>query len=247
VIAIISILAAILFPVFAQARAKARQASCSSNMKQIGTAVLMYAQDYDETTPPSALPVSGEYATVWCGSLVMGPYTKNVQIFHCPEDKSDIFDWSSGLVASRKKVGPLSYAINDLYPDAPAFGVQNPQGAFGFYTGSPQTSLATISAPADLVMLTDGHKQLDAFHAVDVRYVNTEVAYMVLSTAKGTWPVDYAWAFEWNIHAIAGEDPFKVWRRHSDGTNVAFMDGHVKWNQRKDLDKGNRWVANWPN
>ena len=51
VIAIIAILAAILFPVFAQARAKARQAACQSNMKQIGLGVMMYAQDYDETFP----------------------------------------------------------------------------------------------------------------------------------------------------------------------------------------------------
>jgi len=52
VIAIIAILAAILFPVFAQAREKARQATCTSNMKNIGTAWAMYAQDYDETGPP---------------------------------------------------------------------------------------------------------------------------------------------------------------------------------------------------
>jgi len=51
VIAIIAILAAILFPVFAQAREKARQTSCLSNEKQIGTAVIMYAQDYDEGMP----------------------------------------------------------------------------------------------------------------------------------------------------------------------------------------------------
>src|SRR3954468_16853992 len=51
VIAIIAILAAILFPVFAQAREKARQASCMSNMKQIGLAVMQYEQDYDETVP----------------------------------------------------------------------------------------------------------------------------------------------------------------------------------------------------
>src|SRR5437899_22610 len=53
VIAIIAILAAILFPVFAQARDKARQATCLSNCKQIGLAHMMYAQDYDETFSPS--------------------------------------------------------------------------------------------------------------------------------------------------------------------------------------------------
>src|SRR5438876_5300704 len=53
VIAIIAILAAILFPVFAQAREKARQATCASNLKQIGTAFMLYTQDYDETFPPT--------------------------------------------------------------------------------------------------------------------------------------------------------------------------------------------------
>ena len=51
VIAIIAILAAILFPVFAQARAKARQTTCVSNARQIGMSVMMYVQDYDEGMP----------------------------------------------------------------------------------------------------------------------------------------------------------------------------------------------------
>ncbi|MGC4046639.1 MAG: DUF1559 domain-containing protein [Armatimonas sp.] len=58
VIAIIAILAAILFPVFAQAREKARQTSCLSNMKQIGLATMMYNQDYDETFPPTRISAS---------------------------------------------------------------------------------------------------------------------------------------------------------------------------------------------
>lgn len=77
VIAIIAILAAILFTVFAQARAKARQASCQSNLKQVVLALLMYAQDYDETIPGARLPLDG-----WTGALL--PYTKNEQIYVCP-------------------------------------------------------------------------------------------------------------------------------------------------------------------
>src|SRR3989442_5251199 len=55
VIAIIAILAAILFPVFAQAREKARQATCLSNLKQIGTGVMMYVQDWDDTYPSNRI------------------------------------------------------------------------------------------------------------------------------------------------------------------------------------------------
>jgi len=65
--------AAILFPVFAQAREQARSASCQSNLKQLSTGILMYAQDHNEQLPP---------AENWCDSIL--PYVKNRQIFHCP-------------------------------------------------------------------------------------------------------------------------------------------------------------------
>jgi prepilin-type N-terminal cleavage/methylation domain-containing protein/prepilin-type processing-associated H-X9-DG protein len=77
VIAIIAILAAILFPVFARAREKARQASCASNLKQIGLGFQMYIQDYDEKMFGARLPVEG-----WTGAIM--PYVKNQQIFGCP-------------------------------------------------------------------------------------------------------------------------------------------------------------------
>lgn len=90
VIAIIAILAAILFPVFAQAREKARQTSCLSNTKQIGTALAMYRQDYDETFPQAYFyqndnNSSGGYSQ-WSGT--MQPYIKNWGLFVCPSDKN---------------------------------------------------------------------------------------------------------------------------------------------------------------
>src|SRR5205823_5009694 len=97
VIAIIAILAAILFPVFAQARDKARGASCLSNMKQIGLGAVMYAQDYDETFPgywqwspcaikwhsPYLYPPGFDYdkANQVCQIC---PYVKNTDVFRCP-------------------------------------------------------------------------------------------------------------------------------------------------------------------
>jgi prepilin-type N-terminal cleavage/methylation domain-containing protein/prepilin-type processing-associated H-X9-DG protein len=89
VIAIIAILAAILFPVFARAREKARQASCLSNVKQLGLAFQMYKQDYDERWP--LMYWSGSQwepaASGWWGGEI-APYVKNTQIFLCPS-KSD--------------------------------------------------------------------------------------------------------------------------------------------------------------
>jgi prepilin-type N-terminal cleavage/methylation domain-containing protein/prepilin-type processing-associated H-X9-DG protein len=85
VIAIIAILAAILFPVFARAREKARQASCSSNLKQIGLAILMYAQDYDERYPCECHQLGQpNNAGNWCWRYDVYPYIKNWQVFACP-------------------------------------------------------------------------------------------------------------------------------------------------------------------
>ena len=86
VIAIIAILAAILFPVFAQARAKGRQAACLSNEKQIGNAIMMYVQDYDEK-----MPACNSWGLGWTPAVkgryiqqLTAPYVKNDNIWFCP-------------------------------------------------------------------------------------------------------------------------------------------------------------------
>jgi prepilin-type N-terminal cleavage/methylation domain-containing protein/prepilin-type processing-associated H-X9-DG protein len=97
VIAIIAILAAILFPVFAAAREKARQASCASNVRQLGLATLMYVEDYDETFPLYQYADCQGYtcyqywfglrtATGWDKTKgLLYPYMKNTQIQRCPD------------------------------------------------------------------------------------------------------------------------------------------------------------------
>src|SRR5437667_1419743 len=83
VIAIIAILAAILFPVFAQARDKARQATCISNLKQLGTGLMMYAQDYDEALPYGYnYSADGSLLYWWQDSI--RPYVKNEAVYTCP-------------------------------------------------------------------------------------------------------------------------------------------------------------------
>ena len=106
VIAIIAILAAILFPVFAKAREKARQASCSSNVKQLVLASLQYAQDYDEILPSGRQQYtgvcSGRRAAFW--QHVTEPYIKNKQAHRCPSQTSApnvscaaYYDWAEAL------------------------------------------------------------------------------------------------------------------------------------------------------
>jgi len=90
VIAIIAILAAILFPVFAQAREKARQATCQSNEKQMALGVIMYANDYDEAYPPGEImsPASNGFMASW--KTVTYPYTKSLSIYACPNSHASL-------------------------------------------------------------------------------------------------------------------------------------------------------------
>jgi prepilin-type N-terminal cleavage/methylation domain-containing protein len=128
VIAIIAILAAILFPVFAKAREKARQASCQSNEKQIGLAILQYVQDYDETYPAGApnltyagWPILG---TGWAGEVF--PYVKSTGVYKCPDDST-----SQAVGTGGATLYPVSYGMN------------------GFVGGK---TLATVAAPATVVL-----------------------------------------------------------------------------------------------
>ena len=91
VIAIIAILAAVLFPAFARAREKARQVTCASNLKQLGIGLLQSVQDYDEFPPCGTNFVTTGCAWTlntsgWAGQLY--PYIKSAQVFTCPDDKN---------------------------------------------------------------------------------------------------------------------------------------------------------------
>jgi prepilin-type N-terminal cleavage/methylation domain-containing protein len=127
VIAIIAILAAILFPVFAQAREKARQTACLSNSKQLGLALTMYTQDYDEVTPNQYWDHSG--CTEWdcTPAWQLAPYTKNTQVWICP---------SKGRGAPDPSVTKfISYGFN--------------------YLGAIRRPLASMQQPADTVFLAE--------------------------------------------------------------------------------------------
>ena len=124
---LIPIAAAILFPVFAQAREKARQTSCLSNLKQQGIAIRMYAQDYDETLPPSK---------EWMDKL--DPYVNNEKAFHCPSarnansDNSKPTGYAMNAKLERKKLGKIStpekeYLIFDADAPQRSFATQGLQ------------------------------------------------------------------------------------------------------------------------
>jgi prepilin-type processing-associated H-X9-DG protein/prepilin-type N-terminal cleavage/methylation domain-containing protein len=144
VIAIIATLAAILFPVFAQAKDKARQATCQSNLKQIGIAWMMYAQDYDETSVPNQfIDAANQIMIQWDAAYVYSvspPY----------------FDPNRGYLQPYMKTG--------LIQDCPS-GADLPITA-GRYTSlaynstlwstSPPAYFANMDAPAETILIADG-------------------------------------------------------------------------------------------
>jgi prepilin-type N-terminal cleavage/methylation domain-containing protein len=153
VMAIIAILAAILFPVFAQAREKARQTACLSHGRQLGTALTMYLQDYDETFPiqPENLKVFNTWNSEnfrwlpWNMRNVLLPYTKNQEIFICPNANS------AGLTRYAK--GYLCnwiYRVKDLTYDG-----MTDRGLGGYLNDTDPNprpmSLGAIDRPADKI------------------------------------------------------------------------------------------------
>ncbi|MCD6351741.1 MAG: DUF1559 domain-containing protein [Armatimonadetes bacterium] len=142
VIAIIAILAAILFPVFAQAREKARQASCMSNLKQLALAVLMYAGDYDDTLPLGVwgTPDWSRWATVMELTL---PYTRSRQLWYCPDDPEGCINFTSFPGCSRYSYGWNRDALGYVVP--------------GYMTVFAHT-LADIPRPVDTTVFWDGHR-----------------------------------------------------------------------------------------
>jgi prepilin-type N-terminal cleavage/methylation domain-containing protein/prepilin-type processing-associated H-X9-DG protein len=156
VIAIIAILAAILFPVFAQAREKARATSCLSNTKQQSLAVLMYAQDYDESFPMSiywtgGFSPQGQFVATTVYDAIL-PYTKNVGIYTCPSAPRivdlKIYLAALGLTNSSE----LRYG--SYVPNVVIFA----DGPNNVLTGNPRPiqTLASIQFPVEQTLFYDG-------------------------------------------------------------------------------------------
>lgn len=225
VIAIIAILAAILFPVFAQAREKARQTTCTSNVRQIGLGLMMYAQDYDEIFPraddclapapdPLGSGAKGCYNPYgqrqnhykWQGWLV--PYVKNTGLYFCPSRQRDPERWRlDGEIYN-------GYALNlSLTGSTNTLGRSlTASGRFrNSFTGG---GLAGIPAPAEAMLVTE-------------LYFPGVYSYVVGSgPEQPTYPLAHKefWRAIFNLL-----DHKKNSAPHSDGMVIAFADGHSKW------------------
>jgi prepilin-type N-terminal cleavage/methylation domain-containing protein/prepilin-type processing-associated H-X9-DG protein len=175
VIAIISMLASILFPVFGKAREKARQGVCMSNLKQLGHAVMLYLQDYDEIFPSHSASGYGSWHTT-----LNNNYIKNANVFSCPSDAD--FKWDTSM----------SYGYNYNY----------------LSQGTNWISLTQIAKPSETILIADAG-------------------------------VDYVIAPD----GFGGTN-HKISDRHSGGSNVLFVDGHVQWYLFKIIDKSAWWDRN---
>ena len=150
VIAIIAILAAILFPVFAQAREKARQSGCLSNLKQIGTGIMMYTQDYDEAYPCNwygglwpTTPDGKQYK--WMDAIY--PYVKNEQVFTCPSDGSNRKQYVYYQKLAKQSTDNWgSYCTNVAYWDP---GPGTPASSEGNPSARRITTIAAVTRPAE--------------------------------------------------------------------------------------------------
>lgn len=168
VIAIIAILAAILFPVFSQARTKARQASDISNMKQQGLALMMYSQDYDEQLLSYGLPYWGDPRCspgpwVYWPALLQ-PYVKNTRIFLSPQLEA-AYDANAPWVCKALNIN-LSPDGNTLYFSYMLNGVEvwnftrwkdNNPGAHWGISPSRYPSQGVLEEPAGTIYVVNGH------------------------------------------------------------------------------------------
>jgi prepilin-type N-terminal cleavage/methylation domain-containing protein/prepilin-type processing-associated H-X9-DG protein len=201
VIAIIAILAAILFPVFAQAREKARTASCSSNLKQLGLAIRMYVQDYDERFPFSGWQPNNIGTFDWQNTTA--PYIKNKGVYNCPST-ADLDEDPNNPQHEDWNINPVSYMYNNMLAAS-----RNP------------VKDASCVAPADLWMVLDGHSDWGGWNGVDwmgrpnTTWLHEDSFFGDRHSVISGW---LSW--QGNTWGLP---------RHNGGGNICYSDGHVKY------------------
>ncbi len=233
VIAIIAILAAILFPVFAQAREKARSTSCLSNMKQLGVAMQMYAQDYDNALMQTSWEKNNgnNYQVHW--SYLAQPYIKNFNIFVCPSDSNPVTP--NVPCAANQPLG------NGCDAQAPKFSYINNYNAVPAHDWIPPSE-AAFEKPASLIVITERRDKLASGAVIGQwkgmgGFFGTSTAH---GTSKGGSQICPGDTFRFTtkrdadtgLLAANDKSPELIrvkWDRHTQGANYTFWDGHAKW------------------
>jgi prepilin-type N-terminal cleavage/methylation domain-containing protein/prepilin-type processing-associated H-X9-DG protein len=228
VIAIIAILAAILFPVFAQAREKARAISCVSNLRQMGTALMLYVQDYEETLPMGYASGMTSDRT-WMHQLQ--PYSKTREVWVCPSANKVRFNASNpGLN------GTGGYGCN-----------------VNLMRSNGSTKIAAIPEPANTLIVCDTI-QLGAQAAgnYDTETWNQEALFNP-GRAYTDWQVTLPTDLKGTTtqydrpYGSSGDQFRRPCPRHQSGVNVAYGDGHAKWSKITTLlGVSPQRIGGWP-
>jgi len=220
VIAIIAILAAILFPVFAQAREKARSASCQSNLKQLGLAIMMYKQDYDEHFPFGGWRPGNPGQGTWDWQNSVAPYIKNKGVYRCP-DSTDSDESPQDPTVWQWNRNPVSYLYNNYL-------AENRQ----------PVADAAVRAPADCWMVMDGHSDWGCSSSGSSNDCAGSVDWLgrpgtVWNMEDTTFGADGSLVTGW----LSWQGYTWGLPRHNSGSNVCFAEGHVKWMKTTPSDQ----------
>ncbi len=229
VIAIIAILAAILFPVFAQAREKARQTSCLSNVKQIGTGFAMYTQDYDEQYPPWTGNACGVYAggsfdIHYLYNNLVDPYIKNGvnvntsalgQVWACPSTKAGLSQITNTYAYNYYGIGGTS--------NCTGAGLSAAYTPFNGTSYAHAATLGALTRPAETYLIMDGAQLCRPPVAYTVNGSDPSTNGIWGSHQVGTGTITPAVTASTSIYLTTYKG-FWTGRR----TNVAYCDGHAK-------------------
>jgi prepilin-type N-terminal cleavage/methylation domain-containing protein len=243
VIAIISILAAVLFPVFAQARESARATTCLSNLKQLGTATIMYTTDYDEALPLGGVYNSDHfYGYGWAGQLY--PYVKSAGVFACPDDSTKPL--TRTVTGTTYKLYPVSLTysqslvwIAGLTPSltSPAKTIMFTETTSGATNG--QFNVADLASTVEIGGGDDGHGQfyyspisLGGLLVIGPGYVLRSTAGYMGGTANGR---------DSYFNSTDYLNP-KGW--HHGLSNFIFCDGHAKALHGEQVSTGFTYYGN---
>jgi prepilin-type N-terminal cleavage/methylation domain-containing protein/prepilin-type processing-associated H-X9-DG protein len=215
VISIIALLAAILFPVFARARENARRASCQSNLKQIGLAMTMYSQDYDERLVPQSIygpnkHNDGQASLNW--SYCLTPYVKSDQIYVCPSrtQLSSVVAHQPETNYGYNRSGQPSNAL--VLSGSANYAMGGTYDAAGSAGSSTVLTLAAVPSPSTTIAIGDA-VTWDSASANGLPYYGNGAAFLMWNSADPT----------------SGVMNYRADPRHFDGANFVFLDGHVKW------------------